>query len=64
MTTATARDLTRLEAQKELGVIKLTMLRMIRRGEFPNAYQVGERGDWRIPRRDLAAYRRRQRVTT
>lgn len=64
MSVTTTEDLTRDEAQKALRLRKQTMLRLIRSGSFPGAYRVGDRGEYRIPRSDIDAYKRRRRVTT
>lgn len=54
--------MTRSEAQAALRVNKRTMLKLIRSGAFPGAYQVTDRGDWRVPAADIDKFRTRNQV--
>jgi excisionase family DNA binding protein len=53
-------DLSPQQAAERLGVSRSLVYRLIDQGEFPNAYQVSNR--LRIPRADVDALRRRNRV--
>lgn len=54
-------DVTTAEAADLLGMAQPTIARKCGAGEFPNAWKTsGESGDWRIPRSDVDAYRRRE----
>lgn len=55
------RDMTAQEVAWELGVSERTVWRMCHRDDFPNAYTVGKRAQWRIPRADLDLYKRMNR---
>lgn len=47
------------EVAKQLRIADRTVLNLIQRGKFPNAFQVGR--VWRIPQADLKAYVEKQR---
>jgi len=57
--TSAGHDLNTHDAAKQLGLAShRTVENWCRQGRFPNAYHTsGERGDWRIPVSDVAAYR-------
>jgi len=56
------RDLTVREVAARMGTHTETIRRWLRRGMFPNAYQISNRYGWRIPEGDLDALRRRTRM--
>lgn len=54
-------DLSTREAAKELSLAVDTVSEYAKRGMFPNAYKLGERGPWRIPASDLELFRQKMR---
>ncbi len=46
--------MTALEAARQLGILKTTLMPLLRQGQFPNAHKVG--GVWDIPAADVEAY--------
>jgi len=51
------KDLTVQEVAELLQLHQETVRRWLREDKFPNAYQFGRRGGWRIPRASLDAVR-------
>ena len=53
----TLTALTASEAAVELGVHVNTVKRLLSENRLPGAYRIGKRGDWRIPRTSIEAYK-------
>jgi hypothetical protein len=56
-------DLSTSQAAVELGLTRDTVSAYALEGRFPTAYQLGDRGPWRIPPTDLATFRESMRPT-
>lgn len=57
--------LRRTDLERRLRLSRNTVSRKLHRGEFPGAFQVNGRGDWRIPPSGLREYiEQRQRQAT
>jgi excisionase family DNA binding protein len=56
-------DLTPLEAAAELGCSRTLIYRLIERGELPGTYELPGSRRKRIPRGDIEALKKRQRVS-
>ncbi len=52
------RDLTVHEVAGLIGTHPETIRRWLRKGLFPNAYQISNRYGWRIPKRDVDGLRK------
>lgn len=48
--------MTTTQAARFLNVCRLTILRGIWRGDYPNAMRANQRGHWRIPKTDLLRF--------
>jgi len=57
-------NLTTKQVMDQLKVSRMTMHRLLKRGEFPNAFKLGlgKTSNWRIPSDDVQAYIKRHEV--